>query len=55
MAFLCHLYHVPSQAMKGLRGYILVAGSVETDPTDSSVGSLVVPAVGKSGLHTSPQ
>ena len=38
-----------------VRGYILVAGCVETDPTDGSVGSLVVPAVGKSGLHTSPQ
>ena len=42
--------------MKGLWGYILVAGSVETDPTDGPVGRLiVVPAVAKSGLHTSPQ
>ena len=36
--------------------FILVAGSVETDPTDGPVGRLiVVPAVAKSGLHTSPQ
>ena len=35
-----------------VREYILVAGSVETD---GSVGSLVIPAAGKSGLHTSPQ
>ena len=42
--------------MNGLRKCILVAGSVETDPTDGPVGSLiVVPAVGESGFHTSPQ
>ena len=42
--------------MKGLKGFILVAGSVETDPTDGPVDMLiVVPAVAESGLHSSPQ